>query len=167
VKIPIYRYQAVETGKVLLDRSEQKKVKGKMITLSATGYPMVSTGRSGGFGRNWGATKLHHFLFGKPPKGKVWDHINFNKLDCRRKNLRLVTPSDNTFHRRGAQPNNSTGIRGVYRWTDGKGNFYWVAKAVKNKKQYIKYFKTKKEAARAVVELREEILSLEQNTRPT
>lgn len=38
---------------------------------------------------------LHRFLFDHIPDGFVVDHINKNKLDNRRANLRLVSQSDN------------------------------------------------------------------------
>lgn len=31
--------------------------------------------------------RMHHLIFGKPPKGKVTDHINRDRLDNRRVNL--------------------------------------------------------------------------------
>lgn len=42
---------------------------------------------------------IHHFLFGKPPKGKMYDHISGNTLDNRRENLRLVTASQNSINK--------------------------------------------------------------------
>lgn len=42
--------------------------------------------------------KLHHLIVGKPPEGKVTDHINRNKLDNRRKNLRFVTQRENLLN---------------------------------------------------------------------
>ena len=40
-------------------------------------------------------TYLHWEILGKPPAGLVTDHINQNKLDNRRVNLRHVTQSQN------------------------------------------------------------------------
>jgi hypothetical protein len=39
--------------------------------------------------------KMHHCIIGKPPKGKVIDHINGNGLDNRVENLRIVTQRKN------------------------------------------------------------------------
>lgn len=38
---------------------------------------------------------IHQMIIGKAPKGKVVDHINRNKLDNRRENLRFITQAEN------------------------------------------------------------------------
>ena len=53
---------------------------------------------------------LHNFL-SKPKSGSVVDHINGNKLDCRRINLRIGTASQNKKNRK-RQPN-ASGVKGV------------------------------------------------------
>lgn len=55
---------------------------------------------------------MHHFVMGKPPKGKVTDHINGNKFDNRRENLRFCTVSQNQKNR-GVNKNNTSGYPGV------------------------------------------------------
>jgi len=55
---------------------------------------------------------LHHAVLGKPPKGKVTDHKNRNRLDNRTENLRHCTHSQNGMNR-GVQTNNTLGIKGV------------------------------------------------------
>ena len=44
---------------------------------------------------------LHHLIMGKSPEGKSIDHIDRNKLDNRRKNLRWATPLEQTHNSRG------------------------------------------------------------------
>lgn len=56
--------------------------------------------------------KLTQFLLGRAPEDLEWDHIDRNKLNNHRNNLRLVTPTINSRNR-NAQRNNSTGVKGV------------------------------------------------------
>lgn len=42
---------------------------------------------------------LHHNIIGKPPGKLVVDHINRNKLDNRKENLRFVTRRENNINR--------------------------------------------------------------------
>ncbi|HNC23765.1 MAG TPA: HNH endonuclease signature motif containing protein [Opitutaceae bacterium] len=53
---------------------------------------------------------MHH---GEIPADLVIDHINHDPSDNRVENLRLVTKAQNVAHRRGAQANSKSGIRGV------------------------------------------------------
>lgn len=55
--------------------------------------------------------KIHHLIVGYPKKGYVVDHINRNRLDNRRVNLRTVTASENAQNAKG-QPN-ASGYKGV------------------------------------------------------
>lgn len=59
-------------------------------SLSGDGYPMTYIG--GRF------VKLHHLVMGKPKKGLVTDHINRDKLDNRKENLRFVTQRENLLN---------------------------------------------------------------------
>ncbi len=54
---------------------------------------------------------LHRYVLNEP-SGKEVDHINKNKLDNRRENLRLVTHSQNHWNT-NAQSNSKSGIKGV------------------------------------------------------
>ena len=55
---------------------------------------------------------LMHRLIANTPKGLDTDHINGNRLDNRRKNLRICDTSENTRNR-GIDKNNTSGYRGV------------------------------------------------------
>ena len=73
---------------------------------------------------------------------EIIDHINRNKKDCRKSNLRIVTAQQNSINK-GMQSNNRSGVPGVY---FDKARRKWVAKIEFNKKTYMKRFEDKKQA---------------------
>lgn len=85
-----------------------------------------------------------HRLIMKNPSGKRIDHINRNKLDCRKENLRIATHSQNLMNR-NKNSNNTTGYKGVFfdktrnKWKAEIKHFY--------KTHYLGRFDTPKEAA--------------------
>lgn len=89
---------------------------------------------------------LHHFVMGGSHPTKVVDHINKNKLDCRRENLRLVTQSEN-MHNSSLRVDNTSGAKGVdYRESRGK---YRVRIKVNGYRHFIGYFASFEEAVEA------------------
>ncbi len=82
-----------------------------------------------------------HRLINKTPKGFDTDHVNKNKLDNRKDNLRTVTRSQN-FMNINPRKNNTSGFRGVQRHAEG-----WMARIkVDYKAIYLGYFKEFKDA---------------------
>jgi hypothetical protein len=87
---------------------------------------------------------LHHLIIGKH-KGKVVDHINGDKLDNRKQNLRIITQQQNLMNRR-MNAKNESGYKGVRINHD----ISWSARICKNRHiKVLGYFPTKEEAARA------------------
>ena len=86
------------------------------------------------------------------PEGESTDHINHNGLDNRKENLRICTVSENMCNR-GAQSNNTTGYKGVFKYSvtyNGKTYSYMTAAIRHNSKLMgLGYFKTAEEAAKA------------------
>jgi len=66
--------------------------------------------------------RLHTLVIGKV-KNKIIDHIDGNRPDCRKENLRFVTHHQNSLNKT-SKPNTTSGIRGVTLNKSGK----WASK---------------------------------------
>ncbi len=88
---------------------------------------------------------LHWFVLGDDANHDyLIDHINRDKTDCRRKNLRKVTPLQNSMNHSKLSTNKS-GYTGVF-WH--KGHKRWASNIVINDRHvYLGYLKDKTEAA--------------------
>lgn len=58
--------------------------------------------------------RVPEFLFGKPPSGYEWDHINRDKLDNRKENLRHATRAQQMQNRDKQTGNYTSKYKGVY-----------------------------------------------------
>ena len=86
-----------------------------------------------------------HQLLMKTPNRMETDHINRDRLDNRKSNLRIVTHQQNQFNKK--QKNNSSNYKGVVKTSVGKG---YMARIIKdNKSFYLGYFQSSEEAAMA------------------
>lgn len=103
------------------------------------GYAYTRTRREGTF-------YYHRRAFPNCPDGKMRDHIDGNRLNNTRANIRFVTPGQN-MHNRGVSSNNKSGCNGVYFHKDtGK----WAAEIkADNKKIHLGLFSTKEAAISA------------------
>lgn len=88
--------------------------------------------------------RLAHAVLEVPPDGMVIDHINRDKLDNRRCNLRLI-PRDANAQNRSAHRNNITGLRGVMLRKD-TGKFLAHAR-LNGRNIRLGYYETAEEAA--------------------
>ena len=76
----------------------------------------------------------HQILFGNLKKGYVVDHINRNRLDNRRENLRVCTSKQNSYNRK--KPKNSNNrFKGVVK-TGPKDNPRYTASVTKDGQKY-------------------------------
>lgn len=90
---------------------------------------------------------MHRYIM-DAKKGEQVDHINGNKLDNRRENLRIANASTNKANC-GLRSNNKSGYKGVYK-ASGKRNKQWTASIKVNyEKISLGYFFTPEEAALA------------------
>lgn len=130
---------------ILIDSEDYDKVKDYCWSRGAVGYAVARDS-------DIDAPSLMHRLIMNPCKDEVVDHMNHNKLDNRKKNLRLceqrhnarntVTPSDNT-----------SGHKGVY-WNKEKRK--WNVKiGYENKSIDYGYFDSIEEAIKKRAEVEE------------
>lgn len=130
-------------GYVLVDDADLPLLEGRGWYLDASGYA-----RS-----DWPthSTRLHRLLM-QPPPGVGVDHINGDKLDCRRANLRLATQAQNTQNVRTAKGP----MRGVY--LDRRDGRWYGQVKHHGHRHNAGRFKTEEEAQAAVIALRSLIL---------
>lgn len=88
---------------------------------------------------------MHRFLL-QATKGQITDHINGNRLDNRRSNLRLCTSSENAKNQ-GIKINNTSGYKGVS--FDKKRSKFHAYIKVNYKRKHLGYYDTATEAANA------------------
>ena len=91
---------------------------------------------------------LHRFILNLAGRGKdvYVDHINHNKSDNRRENLRIVTHQENNFNK-SFNKNSQSKIKGVY-WSERLGK--WYAKIHYNRKSiHLGVFENQNDAIKA------------------
>ena len=93
---------------------------------------------------------LHRFIMGihQDKSGRVVDHINRNKKDNRRANLRIVTHAEN-LRNLSILSNNSTGFRNVYK----KGKKFCLMSNYNGRVTYFGTFNTIQQALNAKIQL--------------
>lgn len=91
---------------------------------------------------------MHVAIMSPIPKGFECDHINGQKLDNRRCNLRVGTHSQNQFNR-GKYKNNTTGAKGVFCRKKAKTPTFEAGIRINGKRKYLGCFPTLQEAKAA------------------
>lgn len=86
---------------------------------------------------------LHNYILGTDTSKYYGDHINHDKLDNRRENLRVVTPSQNRMNS-GVRKDTPFGVVGVFK----SGNRYGARIAKDHKSILLGYFNTIEEATK-------------------
>ena len=77
----------IKSKDVLIDKEDYEKVKKYKFNIDNNGYVV-----------NWKVGKLHRFILGDNRENMVIDHINGNKLDNRKCNLRFATIRQNMWN---------------------------------------------------------------------
>jgi len=88
---------------------------------------------------------IHRFIM-IPPVGKHIDHINHDRLDNRKDNLRLVTNAQNSKNRK-ISGRNTSGYKGVYYHNRPLRKRWHAQIYADGKNMFLGYFVTKEEAA--------------------
>jgi hypothetical protein len=122
---------------VLVDDKDFKWISNYSLTLSSHGYPQI---------RNKLRSGYLHSLIMETPKGLTTDHINGNKLDNRRENLRVCTQKQNATNQTKQQRILTSQYKGVYLNQNKK----WTAQIKLNQKAFnLGSFSTELSAAMA------------------
>ena len=127
------------------DKEDYDKIKSHYWSINNLGYVQsVIKGK---------ITLFHRFVL-NPPKNKVIDHINHNRNDNRRENLRIVTDKENCENRKITNRNTS-GVVGVF-WS--KAHNKWIAHiGSKRKKIVLGHFKNFEDAVKAKKQAEKEL----------
>lgn len=95
------RTRAFKEGKkFIIDEEDYEKIKDKSFCLYRKGYVVTSK------------TEYLHRIIMNCPEGKVVDHIDGNKLDNRKSNLRICTNQENIMNQQ-KNKRNTSGYKGV------------------------------------------------------
>lgn len=121
--------------KCLVDEEDHKLLAGYKWCVTSTGYV-----------HNRALGRIHRAIM-RAPKGSIVDHINGNKLDNRRCNLRFATKSQNNMNCHVAR--GVSEFKGVV-WAKRKNGGMWRARIVVGGKAiHLGSYKTDVEAAKA------------------
>src|SRR4029077_17326926 len=85
-----------------------------------------------------GEITMHEFLMGKAPPGYEWDHIDGDKCNNKRNNLRLATHSQNMANKPKYEGQYASEFKGVYRKSSRRK--WYAAIRVNNKKIHLGTF---------------------------
>jgi hypothetical protein len=139
-------------ARTVIDESDWSRVKDLTLYLGKNGYVYFSTWSDG---RSKPRT-LHQLLM-SAPRGTHIDHINGDKTDNRRANLRIVSPQINQVNRKRLNRNNTSGVRGVSFRPRRSATRPWHAQiSVAGKTLYLGLFESRELAieARKAAEIR-------------
>lgn len=137
---------AIRSGHKILIDSEDLDLMSQHKWRVSTGYAKAHD-RSTQASADVKGIFLHRLIMGcVAGDGKYVDHINGNKLDNRKINLRVCTHAEN-LRNRGATKANKSGLKGAY-WSKQRGKWYSEIK-VGGKKKYLGVFATAEEAHKA------------------
>jgi hypothetical protein len=122
---------------MLIDDDDRHLIEGRSVWVDAIGYATVCIN---------GKQERLHRLIANTPKGKVTDHIDGNKLNNRRANLRVCDQAVN-MQNVGPRKDNNSGVRGV--WFDGYRGKWAAQITARNRRVSLGRFDKKEDAIAA------------------
>ena len=148
-EIILYDRYGNESARTLISLEDVEKCKPFKWSLNSYGYVKCTKL----------SIRLNRFIM-DCTDDMVVDHINHNKLDNRRENLRICTSQQNNINM-PIRSNNTSGIKGVS-WREDRQK--WIARITINGKRLSKHCDTKEEAIRIRRQWEEEYFGEYQNT---
>lgn len=122
----------------LVDEDVFEKIKNQKWGFVRTGYAQKRI--------NYRLVYLHRLVMGLEHRdGKIVDHINGNRLDNRKENLRICTIPENA--RNCISRRSKHGFKGVQK--NKKRNKFQAVIRINRKEKWLGYFNTPEDAARA------------------
>ena len=138
---------------IIIDKEDYNKIKDYTWKLNTNGYAITEVKK----GLEKVKSIMLHRLINNTPEGMITDHINRNKLDNRKENLRTCTTSENAMNRKTNYKNETSKTKGVdYRKQDNM----WRARICKNGNRInLGLFKTEEEAIKARLNAEKDIFA--------
>ena len=133
-------YIPVGNQEVIIDRQDYEWVRRMNLSIDRKGYVYCL------------GSRIHRYVMDVTADGNIAiDHINGNKLDNRKMNLRVVSAHENATNSTGPKIRKHSKYRGVSKAPErAKLEKEWCAAVcVKGKSYYLGYWHTEKEAALA------------------
>jgi len=151
-RIPLRARNGVVRAYAVVDVTDLPRLEGFSWSLDSHGYAGRSVHwRDASGKRHSRRVGMHRAILGlRPGDGKTVDHINHDKLDNRRSNLRVLSHADNNQNRKSGRGRSR--FRGVA-WNARTQS--WRAQAVvRGRCHYLGLFESELDAARAAEDFR-------------
>lgn len=158
--VPLRNWKREIVAYALVDSEDEEMVSAYRWTLHASGY---ATAHIGGRG-----VLMHRLLLGlSRTDDRLGDHINRNRLDNRRENLRVLDSRAESNQNKSHYRNHSSHFRGVSRMPRARnGRERWRARARLNGEGiHLGVFPSEREAADAAARFRREHMPYSEDAR--